>query len=592
MMNVSQTMTRDLLSGNEAIARGAFEAGILVATAYPGTPSTEILETIASTYPSINAQWSPNEKAAFEVALGASMGGARTLVAMKHVGLNVAADPLFTASYTGVVGALVIVTADDPSLHSSQNEQDNRWYARAAKMVMLEPSDSQEAKDFLGRAVQISEKFDTPVLFRITTRIAHSKSIVTLYEPSQPRPVEAFTSRREKYVMIPAYARRRHALVEERLRALTGFAEESDLNRIEEGSGDVGIITSGIAYQYAREAFPQAPLLKLGMTFPLPEGLIRRFAASVEKCVVVEELDDILTRDIRAMGIDVVGKAAPFRLGELDVDRVRAIVGGVKADTQTVVVKSRPPALCPGCPHRATFYVLKKCKAIVTGDIGCYTLGVLAPLEMMESCVCMGASIGMAFGLRKALSPDEARRVVGVIGDSTFFHSGVAGLIDAVYNGADGVVMVLDNRTTAMTGGQGHAGTGETLSGRPGNEIAIEDLCKGIGVSHVVTLDPFETDGLEAEVLAAFDRPGVSVIVAKSPCVLLEHPGHVTPAKIDADKCKHCGKCLAIGCRAISPQERAPVVDEALCTGCGLCVNVCPFGAITVGNGQTGVSAR
>ncbi|MCD6405788.1 MAG: indolepyruvate ferredoxin oxidoreductase subunit alpha [Planctomycetes bacterium] len=577
-------MTRDLLSGDEAIARGAFEAGIAVATAYPGTPSTEILETIASGFPSIDAQWSPNEKAALEVGLGASMGGARTLVAMKHVGLNVAADPLFTASYTGVTGALVIVTADDPSLHSSQNEQDNRWYARAAKMVMLEPSDSQEAKDFVLQAAKISERFDTPVLFRITTRIAHSKSIVTLSEPSEPRPVEAFTPRRRKYVMIPAYARRRHVLVEERLQALAGFAEESDLNRIEEGSGDVGIITSGIAYQYVREAFPEVPVLKLGMTFPLPEGLIRRFAASVEKCVVVEELDDILTRDIRAMGIDVAGKAAPFRLGELDVERVRAVVEEVETDTKAAAVKSRPPALCPGCPHRATFYVLKKCKAIVTGDIGCYTLGVLAPLEMMESCVCMGASIGMAFGLRKALSPDEARRVVGVIGDSTFFHSGVEGLIDAVYNGADGVVMILDNRTTAMTGGQGHAGTGDTLSGRAGNEIAIEGICKGIGVSHVVTLDPFETDKLQAEVLAAFDRPGVSVIVAKSPCVLLCHPERVTPARIDADKCKHCGKCLDIGCRAISPQEESPVIDEALCTGCGLCVDVCPFGAIHIEN--------
>lgn len=519
---MSEECTRELLSGDEAIARGAYEAGIAVATAYPGTPSTEILETIAAEYPSIDAQWSPNEKAALEVALGASMGGGRALMAAKHVGINVAADPLFTASYTGVAGALVVISADDPSLHSSQNEQDNRWYARAAKLPVLEPSDSQEAKDFVLRAAEISEQFDTPVILRITTRIAHSKAVVELSQPTPPGEPAPFVSQKHKFVMIPAYAKKRHVLVEERLRALAKWGQTSDLNRWDKASTDLGVITSGVTCEYVKEAFPECSVLKLGLTFPVPEDLVRHFVASVGRCVVVEELDDILTTEIRAMGIDVAGKAASFRLGELNVDRVRAIVQGAEEEAERAAVKARPPALCPGCPHRASFKVLKKCDAIVTGDIGCYTLGVLPPLEMMESCVCMGASVGMAFGLRKVLPPDEARRVVGVIGDSTFFHSGVSGVIDAVYNGADGVIMVLDNRTTAMTGGQGHAGTGQTLSGREGNEISVEELVRGIGVAHAVTVDPFKMKDLEAELRAGLDRKGVTVIVAKRPCVLLK----------------------------------------------------------------------
>ena len=578
---MTDTATRELLSGDEAIARGAFEAGISVATAYPGTPSTEITETIAARYPSIDAQWSPNEKAAMEVALGASMGGARTIVSMKHVGLNVAADPLFTASYTGVVGGLVVITADDPSLHSSQNEQDNRWYARAAKVPMLEPSDSQEAKDFVVKAIEISETFDTPVLLRITTRIAHSRTIVEFKDPVAPVAAQPFEARRDKFVMIPAYARRRHKTVEDRLQSLAAYAEESVLNTIDKGSSELGIITSGVTYQYVKEAFPQASVLKLGLTFPLPVGLVSRFFESVERCVVVEELDDILCTEIRSLGFEVEGKTDIFRLGELNVDRVRAIVDGAHVEPDAVKVAGRPPALCSGCPHRATFHVLKKCKAIITGDIGCYTLSVLPPLEMMESCVCMGASIGMAFGLRKALAADEAKRVVGVIGDSTFFHSGVTGLIDAVYNRATGLIMILDNRTTAMTGRQGHPGTGQALSGQ-GSEISIEDLCRALGVAYVATVDPLDVKALESEVRAAMEREGVNVIVARRPCVLISRPKERNIVKLDADKCKLCGICLSTGCRAITKGEKSVIIDDTLCVGCGLCAQICPFGALSL----------
>lgn len=575
-------MGKHLLSGDEAVARGAFEAGIRVATAYPGTPSTEILETIAKTYPSIDSQWSPNEKVAFEVALGASMGGGRALVAMKHVGLNVAADPLFTAAYTGVTGALVVITADDPQLHSSQNEQDNRWYARAAKVPMLEPADSQEAKEMIAAAVEISERFDTPVLVRLTTRVAHSESVVAFAEPRPRAAVPAYKAAREKFVMIPAYARRRHKFVEERTRAIAEFAETSGVNRVEEGSRDLGVICSGVAYQYVKEAFPNASVLKLGLTFPLPKRLISAFAASVKRAVVVEELDDILATEIRAMGLAVESKAEPFLLGELDPDRVRAIVEGARTESARAAVAARPPAMCAGCPHRGAFHVLKKMKAILTGDIGCYTLSVMPPLEVMDSCVCMGASIGMAFGMRKVLPPEDARRVVGVIGDGTFFHSGVTGLMDAVYNGATGVVLILDNRTTAMTGRQGHPGTGLRLSGQMGNNVNIEDICRAVGVKNVVAVDPIDVKAFEAEMKAALAREGVSVVIARRPCVLLAKPDRSRRLSIDDKKCKVCGLCLAAGCRALVKADGRITVDNALCTACGLCVQVCPSAALDI----------
>jgi indolepyruvate ferredoxin oxidoreductase alpha subunit len=577
---VAKENTREFLSGDEAIARGAFEAAVKVATAYPGTPSTEILETIAAKYPSIHAQWSPNEKAALEVALGASMGGARALVAMKHVGLNVAADPLFTAAYTGVQGALIVVTADDPSLHSSQNEQDNRWYARAAKVPMLEPSDSQEAHDYVLRAVELSERFDTPVLLRITTRVAHGQAIVEMGEPAEPPAPRTFESRRQKYVMIPAYARMRHKIVEEHLAALAGFAETSDLNTIDRGSSDLGIIASGVTYQYVKEAFPAASVLKLGMTFPLPANKLRDFVASVRRCVVVEELDDILATEIRALGLAVEGKAPLFRLNELNPDRVKAIVEGSDKEPDALAVKSRPPALCSGCPHRTAFYVMKKLKCIITGDIGCYTLSVLPPLETMESCVCMGASIGMAFGLRRALPPEDAKRVVAVIGDGTFFHSGIAGVMDAVYNGATGVVVILDNRTTAMTGRQGHPGTGEALRGE-GRPISIEDLCRSLGVRQVDVVEALSIIPVEKALRAAMDRDGVNIVVARRPCILLEHGKKRPPMKIDVSKCKVCGLCAKTGCRAIIVGEGAVSIDVMQCASCGLCVQICPFQAIS-----------
>ena len=580
-MTVSETSATELLSGDEAIARGAYEAGISVATAYPGTPSTEIIETIAAAYPSINAQWSPNEKVALEVALGASMGGARAMCSMKHVGLNVAADPLFTASYTGVVGALVVVTADDPSLHSSQNEQDNRWYARAAKVPMLEPSDSDEAREFVRQAVMLSERFDTPVLLRITTRVAHSESVVEFHDPMPPCGKMPYKPMREKYVMIPAYARKRHVVVEKRLADLARYGEESPLNSVERRSPDLGVITSGIAYQYAREAAPDASVLKLGLTHPLPGALIRDFALSVRRCVVVEELDDVLWTEIRAMGLEVEGKAPVFRLGELNVDRVRAIIEASRTEPESLVVASRPPALCAGCPHRAAFHVLKKCKAILTGDIGCYTLSVLPPLEVMDSCVCMGASIGMSFGLRKALPPDQARRVVGIIGDSTFFHSGVTGLMDAVYNRQTGIVMILDNRTTAMTGRQGHPGTGKALAGE-GKEVPVEDICRGLGADHVAVVDPLEVKKLESEVREAMDRQGVTVIIARRPCILLVRPERRKAVIVDEEKCKLCGVCISTGCRAISKGEKTVTIDRGVCAACGLCVQVCPLEALAM----------
>jgi len=590
---------QELLSGNEAIARGAYEAGVRVATAYPGTPSTEILETIAERFTVIDAQWSPNEKVALEVGLGAAIGGARTLVAMKHVGLNVAADPLFTAAYTGVNAGLVIVTAGDPGMHSSQNEQDNRWYGRFAKLPVLEPADSSEARDFVIRAFEISERFDIPVLLHSTTRVSHSKSLVELRDRVAVG-LRKYRRRPQKYVMIPAYGRQAHERLEEKLDALARFAHGVDINRCEEGDGCLGIITSGVAYQYAREAAPGLKCLKLGLTNPLPAGLVADFAASVDRILVVEELEPFLEDQIRAMGLDVEirGKDILPRTGELTVDQIAGAIAGLigegpasnkpettSADAHNSVagitdIPERPPVMCPGCPHRATFYVLKKLKLTVTGDIGCYTLGALPPLEAMDTCICMGASIGVGLGMGKA-DPDLARRTVAVIGDSTFLHSGLTGLLDLVYNGGHLVTLILDNGTTAMTGHQDHPGTGTTLRGdsKPGVDIAA--MVRALGIKDVRVIDPFEMKKLESAITGALSQEGPAVFVIRRKCVLVDRESISSPVTV-ADACVNCGLCLELGCPALIPGEERVSVDKQLCVGCGLCAQLCQMRAIVV----------
>jgi len=567
-----------LFTGNEAIARGAYEYGVAVATAYPGTPSTEILENI-SKYKEIKAQWSPNEKVAMEVGAGASIAGARTLVAMKHVGVNVAADPLFTMSYAGVQGGLVLVTADDPGMHSSQNEQDNRYYAMFSKIPMLEPSDSQEAKDFVGHSLLLSEEFDVPVLLRITTRIAHSKTIVYLNEPME-RLVKPYTKDIQKNVMIPAHARQKRLLLEDRYRRLQEYSEKTPLNRIEWQDKKVGVITSGISYQYVKEALPMASVLKLGFTWPLPENLIRSLAQEVETLYVIEENEPYLEEQIRALGLQVMGKALFPITGELSAAVIRRALGTNAAATtrSAFQVPNRPPVLCPGCPHRAVFYVLKQLRLVVTGDIGCYTLGALSPLDSMDTCICMGASIPMALGFEKA-HPELAEKTVAVIGDSTFMHSGLTGLMDIVYNRGTSTVIILDNSTTAMTGHQEHPGTGKTLNGEFAAQVDIAALCRAIGVNRTYVIDPFDMDGLKELILREVATREPSVIVAKRPCALIVRAGE--SFTVDASKCVGCKMCTRIGCPAISFIAKKSQINSSLCIGCGLCLGLCKFAAIT-----------
>lgn len=576
-----------LLSGNEAIARGAYEAGVKVAVGYPGTPSTEILENIVN-YQEVYAQWSPNEKVAFEVAIGASIAGGRALVTMKHVGVNVAADPLFTFSYTGVNGGLVLISADDPGMHSSQNEQDNRRYAKFAKIPVLEPSDSQDAKDFVGEAYKISEKFDTPVMLRITTRIAHSQTRVQCAEP-QEQTIKAYEKQPQKYVMIPAYARSRHVVVEERLQKLTEFAKDTSLNKLELRDKKFGIITSGICYQYVKEAFPEASILKLGLTFPLNQEYIKEFADQVEKLYIVEELEPFLEEAVSLMGIEVTGKALFPVIGEISASQIKEKIEqdlGLKDTTISKIgvedlpaAPGRPPVLCPGCPHRAVFYTLKKLKLTVAGDIGCYTLGALPPLEALDSCICMGASIGNALGMEKA-NPELAGKVVAVIGDSTFFHSGITGLVDMVYNKGRGTVLVLDNRTTAMTGHQQHPGTGKTLQGEAIDAVNIAAIAKAVGVKRVIEVDPFDLPRLEEVIKEETASPEASLIIAKRPCALLTKNNKNTTVAIDEEKCVNCKQCLALGCPAIALRDGRVTLNAAICTGCNLCAQVCRVGAI------------
>lgn len=580
-----------LLSGNEAIARGAYEAGVRVACGYPGTPSTEILENIVQ-YKEIYAQWSPNEKVAFEVGIGSSIAGARTMVTMKHVGVNVAADPLFTFAYTGVNGGFVLISADDPGMHSSQNEQDNRLYGKFAKIPVIEPSDSQEAKDFVGAALAISEAYDTPVMLRITTRIAHSQSIVEIKEQRE-QSIKEYIKNPKKFVMIPAYGRARRLALEDRMSKLTEFSQETNLNRIEINDPKIGIITSGICYQYVKEALPEASILKLGMSFPLAKPLIQQFSEQVENLFVVEELEPILEEAITVMGIKVKGKKLFLNIGELSAAIIKEkILRELKLPytPKKVLVTDnlsnapvRPPVMCAGCPHRAVFYVLKKLKKVVMGDIGCYTLGCLPPLEAMDTTICMGASIGSALGMEKA-NPELAGKVVAVIGDSTFFHSGITGLVDMVYNKGTGTVLVLDNSTTAMTGHQHHPATGQTLRGEVAKVIEIEALAKALGVPRVTTVDPFDLTKLEAVIEEETKASQLSLIIVKKPCALLAKSIN-TPLEILEEKCVSCKQCMKLGCPAISLREGKVTINQAICIGCNLCVQVCKPSAIVKAGG-------
>jgi indolepyruvate ferredoxin oxidoreductase alpha subunit len=585
---------KELLSGNEAIARGAYECGVRLASAYPGTPSTEILESMVQ-YEPIISEWAPNEKVALDVAVGGAYAGVRSMAVMKHVGLNVAADAFFYAAMTGAESGLVIVSADDPAMHSSQNEQDNRRYAKFARVPCLEPSDSQEAKEMVAAAFEISERFDTPVLLRITTRIAHSHTLVTLGE--RPEDVDGgkpldYRIDREKYVMVPANARKRHPVIEERVAQLSQFGEDFSFNRVEMGDPGLGIVTHGIAYQYAREVFPEASYLRLGMTYPLPEEMVREFAEGVERLIVIEELDPFLEEEIRLMGIPVEGKNIFPLIGELSPSVVRqAAVGvGLLPASETAAspevddvppLPMRPPLLCPGCPHRGVFSVTNKLKLVVNGDIGCYTLGFLPPLSALHTCGCMGASIGVAHGASKA---GTQQKNVAVLGDSTFFHTGMPALLNVAYNQSDTVTIILDNRTTAMTGQQENPATGRTLAGEETLAVDFEALARSMGIESVATVDSYDLDAVEAALREALDVDGPAVVVAKRACALLpEGRERWLPLEVDAEQCNGCGLCFRIGCPAILRSEQVhpktgrhlAEIDPLLCTGCEVCAQVC-----------------
>ena len=576
---------KKLMLGNEAVSRGAFEAGVTVATAYPGTPSTEITEYLSS-YPEIDSEWSVNEKVALEIGIGASIAGARALVCMKHVGLNVAMDPLMSISYPGVNGGLVIVVADDPGQHSSQNEQDTRYFGIAAKIPVLEPSDSQECKDFVIKAFELSEQFDTPVILRLSTRVSHSQSVVELGERQQIS-LKDFQSTEGKYIVAPGYARKRRVVAEKRLEELHGFAETTDLNVVHESDGPVGVITSGIAFQYAREALPDAGFLKLGLSYPLPRKKIEEFASKFEKLYVVEELEPIFETLIKSWGVKVIGKEKLPTIGELDVSTIReALTGRRLSETPLSLgyqLPQRPPVLCPGCHHRGPFYVLKKLKLRVSGDIGCYTLAAFPPFSSMHTSICMGASIGMAFGFEKARGKSFAGESVAVIGDSTFWHSGVTGLIDVVYNKGFTTVIILDNAVTAMTGHQENPSTGRTLHGTETVQLDFEALARSIGIRRVTNVDAYDLDALERVIREEVAAKEPSVIITRKPCILKKGTVSIRkePCEVQIEKCKACRKCIALGCPAIYWKENKAFIDSTLCTGCELCKSVCRFGAIT-----------
>lgn len=575
---------KKLMLGNEAVARGLYEAGCSIASSYPGTPSTEITEAAAK-YEEIYCEWAPNEKVAMEVAIGASIGGRRSFCAMKHVGLNVAADPLFTVSYTGVNAGVVIAVADDPGMHSSQNEQDSRHYAAAAKVPMLEPSDSGECKEFTKLAYAISEQFDTPVLLRLSTRVSHSQSPVDSEERELPEK-KAYTKDIAKYVMMPAFAKKKHPVVEARTAALAEYAESSPLNVVIPGDKRIGIITSGAAYQYAREALGErASYLKLGMIHPLPEEKIRAFAASVEELYVVEELDDVIESFVKKMGIACHGKDLFPLCGEISQNMVAEKILG--ETTEKIVLDEpipvRPPVMCAGCPHRGLFYTLAKNKIMVSGDIGCYTLGASAPLHAMDTTICMGASISGLHGFNKANGAEAEKKSVAVIGDSTFMHSGMTGLANIAYNGSNSTVLILDNSITGMTGHQQNPTTGYTIKGDPAAKISLEKVCEAVGIRRITVVDPYNLKELEAALKTELAAEEPSVIISRRPCALLKYVKHKPPFSIESEKCRACRACMRVGCPAIHFKDGKAEIDATQCVGCGLCSQLCAFGAINEG---------
>lgn len=570
---------KKLLLGNEAIARGAYEAGVKVSAAYPGTPSTEISESLVQ-YDEIYAEWSPNEKVAMEVAIGASVSGVRAMASMKHVGVNVASDPLYTVAYIGVKGGLVLVAADDPGMYSSQNEQDSRMVARAAMVPVLEPSDSAEAKEFTKLAFSLSEAYDTPVMVRTTTRLSHSQGMVSLEERREPANIPYERDPR-KFVMMPGNAKLRHPVVEARMKKMAQDGSSFPINRAEYRDLSVGFITSGIPYQYVREAMPEASVLKLGMVNPLPRTLIEEFASKVDKLYIFEELEPVIEEQVKSWGIQAVGKELFTVQGEYSANMIRERIRKEQLTFQPAQIPARPPILCPGCPHRSVYSVLNKLKIHAAGDIGCYTLGAVAPLNVVDTTVCMGASISTLHGMEKAQGRDYIRNWVAVIGDSTFLHTGVNSLMNMVYNKSTGTVMILDNSTTGMTGHQDHAATGKTLKGEPTYAVNIYGLCKALGIEHVYEVNAFDTAKLAEVVKRETAREAVSVIITKSPCVLLKGVSFPDKCRPLPDKCRKCGACLRPGCPALTKNEDGTIsIDDTMCNGCGLCMQLCKFEAI------------
>ena len=575
---------KELLLGNDAVARGLYEAGCRVASSYPGTPSTEVTECI-SKYDEITSEWAPNEKVACEVAFGAAVAGARSFCAMKHVGLNVAADPLFTSSYTGVNAGMVIVVADDPGMHSSQNEQDSRHYAQASKIMMLEPADSDECLKYSKLAFDLSEKFDTPVLLRLTTRVSHSRSLAELGDRVD-NGLKDYEKNPQKYVMVPANAKVKHVVVEQRILDQIEYLETeavaNGLNSVEYNDKKIGVITAGICYEYAKEALgDKASYLKLGCVYPLPEKLIKDFCAECDTVYVLEELDDYIETHCRKIGVDVIGKSAFTLQGEYSQGLIKKVILGettssLKADVE---VPARPPVLCAGCPHRGLFYALKKLNVTVSGDIGCYTLGASKPLGMIDTVLCMGGSVSGLHG-RNLANPDKANKSVAVIGDSTFIHSGVTGLIDIAYNNSNSVTIILDNSITGMTGHQQNPTTGYNIKGEPAAAVSLEKLCDAVGISNVYVVDPYNLDECYTTIGEALSLNAPAVVISRRPCALLKTVKHNPPLKVNKDKCKSCKMCMKIGCPAISMKDGKAEIDFTQCLGCNVCSQLCKFGAI------------